>query len=87
MNYSICKVKLNQPLKMDTENCGGDCLECMARAGDPDAIDSFIKRMKRLTLELKSFVVLWEELDGEKSAGVYLDSRRFREARNTLEGK
>lgn len=46
-----------------------------------------INRLKEVTLELKSFVALWEELDGEKSAGVYLDSRRFREARSVLEGK
>lgn len=25
------------------KNCGGDCFECMAKAGDPDAIESINK--------------------------------------------
>lgn len=35
---SICKVSLNFPGRPETDNCGGDCLQCMAEAGDPDAI-------------------------------------------------
>jgi hypothetical protein len=32
----ICRRRLgNTP---DTEDCGGDCLRCLAEAGDPDAI-------------------------------------------------
>ena len=32
----ICKRPLNQPGDPTTEDCGGDCLRCMAEAGDPD---------------------------------------------------
>lgn len=39
---NICNKELNtdDPL---SEDCGGDCLECMADAGDPDAIKSVNK--------------------------------------------
>lgn len=33
---SICGVELDQPDKPLTLDCGGDCVECMADAGDPD---------------------------------------------------
>lgn len=35
----ICGVLLDQPGKLDTGNCGGDCVRCMAVAGDPDLIE------------------------------------------------
>jgi hypothetical protein len=35
-----CGVVLNQPGKPETEDCGGDCLKCMAEAGDPDCIEA-----------------------------------------------
>lgn len=36
---SICKRPLNDPSDPTTENCGGDCLRCMAEvAEDPDCI-------------------------------------------------
>lgn len=31
-----CRVELNQPDDPRTLDCGGDCLNCMANAGDPD---------------------------------------------------
>jgi len=34
----ICKRKLNNPHDRSTQDCGGDCLRCMAWAGDPDCI-------------------------------------------------
>lgn len=39
---SICKM----PMRED-ENCGGDCIYCMADAGDPDCIKSVIKRARK----------------------------------------
>ena len=33
---SICKRELGQPGMRDTEDCGGDCLRCMALYGDDD---------------------------------------------------
>lgn len=33
---SICKRELDQPGMRDTEDCGGDCLRCMALYGDDD---------------------------------------------------
>jgi|ERR1700761_1220 len=37
-----------------------------------------------IILELKGFVVRWEECDGRISAGVYCDSSRFRDAEQLL---
>ena len=34
----ICRRPMDQPGAGDTENCGGDCLRCMAEAGDPDCV-------------------------------------------------
>lgn len=34
----ICGQILSQEEKPETEDCGGHCLGCMAKAGDPDAI-------------------------------------------------
>lgn len=45
---NICGVKLNQPDKRETEDCGGDCLKCMAQAGDPDCIRAMKKLGKRI---------------------------------------
>jgi hypothetical protein len=36
----ICKRELNVASDPTTEDCGGDCLRCMADAGDPDAINA-----------------------------------------------
>ena len=34
---NICKRLLDDPREPDlTADCGGDCLQCMARVGDPD---------------------------------------------------
>lgn len=33
----LCKRELDQKDKPDTEDCGGDCLRCMAYVGDPYA--------------------------------------------------
>lgn len=37
-NCQICKRELNQENDPTTEDCGGDCLKCMASAGDPECI-------------------------------------------------
>jgi hypothetical protein len=34
----ICRTPLNIPGRVWTEDCGGDCLACMADAGDPDCV-------------------------------------------------
>lgn len=43
-NCSICKRLLkdkNDPIL--SEDCGGDCIVCMAEAGDPECIESLYK--------------------------------------------
>jgi hypothetical protein len=35
---NICGRTLDDPSDPTTEDCGGDCLRCMAEAGDPDCI-------------------------------------------------
>lgn len=43
----ICGRKLDQPNDPTTEDCGGDCLRCMAEVGgDPDCIAA-MKRIER----------------------------------------
>jgi len=39
----ICKKSMTDDHPVESLNCGGDCLGCMAKAGDPDAI----KALKR----------------------------------------
>ena len=49
MPCSICKGPLDDPRYPETQDCGGDCLRCMADiASDPDCIDSMsqIRREK-----------------------------------------
>lgn len=36
----VCKQELDVPLAPETLDCGGDCLRCMADAGDPDCVAS-----------------------------------------------
>lgn len=45
----ICKRDLNVPGDPTSEDCGGDCLSCMAEAGDPDCIES-MKKIRRQEL-------------------------------------
>ncbi len=45
----ICKRALNVKDDPSTEDCGGDCLRCMAEAGDPSAI--LVMREKGLPFE------------------------------------
>ena len=40
----ICNKELNNPKDKTSENCGGDCLRCMADAGDPLAIEMIDER-------------------------------------------
>ncbi len=44
---NICKRELDQPNDPTTQNCGGDCLQCMADCGDPDSKS----RIKRLNIQ------------------------------------
>ena len=37
---SICGKKLDQESDITSRDCGGDCLQCMADAGDPECIES-----------------------------------------------
>lgn len=37
-NCSICKTLLDDDTNLLSGNCGGDCVRCMAEAGDPDEI-------------------------------------------------
>lgn len=44
---SICKRLLDDPKDPTTENCGGDCLRCMAEfAEDPDCMTPYIRILK-----------------------------------------
>ena len=53
MNHCLtCKVQLDQPGLVETADCGGDCLECMGRAGDPAAAEAFLKEIKALRATL-----------------------------------
>lgn len=50
----ICKGPLNVPDRPETEDCGGDCLMCMAVIGeDPDCehalVQAFAADIKKLT--------------------------------------
>lgn len=40
---TICKTLLNRPDDPTTEDCGGDCLRCMAEAGDPECLMSMLR--------------------------------------------
>jgi len=40
---SICKVELDNPENDFSQDCGGDCLLCMAEAGDQECIDAILK--------------------------------------------
>jgi hypothetical protein len=39
MNCGTCGKELNVTLKPETLDCGGDCLQCMADAGDPECAE------------------------------------------------
>lgn len=44
---NICKRLLDDPKDPTTENCGGDCLRCMAEfAEDPDCMTPYIRILK-----------------------------------------
>lgn len=43
MNCGICTKELEVDGDLLSVNCGGDCVECMARAGDPDEIFNVIE--------------------------------------------
>jgi len=43
MHCHICNRELNNPTDPRSTDCGGDCLECMADAGDPDCIEEIQK--------------------------------------------
>lgn len=43
MKCSICKRELDVEGDPSTADCGGDCLRCMAEAGDPDCIAAMEK--------------------------------------------
>lgn len=42
-NCNICGCEMNVPNQPETLDCGGDCLKCMAEAGDPEAVRTMIK--------------------------------------------
>lgn len=39
---NICNKELDVPNDPLSDDCGGDCLACMAQAGDPDAVNTLI---------------------------------------------
>lgn len=55
MNCNICKVELDQPDKPETGDCGGDCVRCMAVAGDPDC--------KKIMSEIEPKNIQWWDDD------------------------
>ncbi len=42
-NCGICKVRMDNPYHPETADCGGDCVKCMAEAGDPGCITTMIR--------------------------------------------
>lgn len=46
MNCKICKCVLNDSSSPATKDCGGDCLACVAAAGDPDCIKALEEIMR-----------------------------------------
>lgn len=39
----MCGCELNNPNDPTTEDCGGDCLKCMAKCSDPDCMAAMAK--------------------------------------------
>lgn len=58
---NICRRPLNQPFKRDTIDCGGDCLRCMAEAGDPACIEDM--------REVEPNNPRWADPDADSSPG------------------
>lgn len=50
----ICKRSLDNPDDPLSKDCGGDCVDCMAEAGDPDAV------IARLALALQKAVGVYQ---------------------------
>jgi len=42
LTCNICSRVLNVADDPTTKDCGGDCLRCMAEAGDPDCIKAMV---------------------------------------------
>jgi hypothetical protein len=43
MRCNTCKRELDNPADPRSMDCGGDCLQCMADAGDPDCVEEIRK--------------------------------------------
>ncbi len=62
MNCKICKAELSDDEESLHHNCGGDCLWCMAKSGDPDCqgrvvsfmINDCISQMQTTVQEFES---------------------------------
>lgn len=52
----ICQRTLNVPEEPDTLDCGGDCLSCMATAGDPDCADAMAALARAKLLAFKELI-------------------------------
>lgn len=77
-NCLTCKRHLDNPIDPFSRDCGGDCLVCMAQAGDPECIKSIVDivAMQPRTIEpiepIDMFTLLAKAEDGSISIG---DSR------------
>lgn len=61
----ICGVELNQPGKVQTKDCGGDCLLCMANVGcDPDCISELIETGNEDLITPETMAAYQEDLNG-----------------------
>lgn len=45
---NICRRLMNDPADPTSLNCGGDCMRCLAEAGDPDCIAACARHEKKL---------------------------------------
>jgi len=50
MKCLLCKKDLNTG-NIEDKDCGGDCLACMAREGDPDCIEELIMALEELHMD------------------------------------
>ena len=61
MNCLICGRKLDDPDEpINSRDCGGDCLQCMADCGDPDCLQALVENSIELTSMQEAY---WIDLD------------------------
>jgi hypothetical protein len=56
-NCQLCGRLLDNPKDLESKNCGGDCLRCMADCDDPQAKQKLDKISKRKNKNIKGGIV------------------------------